>query len=67
MIYGFYSALDKTLVDLEFCEFGKNFQGMFTAKQVSKNVQYQLENVSFSNTLTLALIVLVSQIIFIKE
>ena len=32
------------------------------SQTVSKNVQYQLENVSFSNTPTFALIMLVSQI-----
>ena len=27
MIYGFHSALDTILVNLEFCEFGKTFKG----------------------------------------
>ena len=47
---GFYSPLGMILVNLEFCEVWKNFQGIFTAKQVSMNIQYQLESVSFSNT-----------------
>ena len=62
-----YSAMDKILLDLEFGEFGKTFREYFTAKWVSKNVQYQLENVSFSNTLTIALIMLVLQITTVKE
>ena len=45
----------------------KIFQGIFTAKLVSKNIQYQLKNTSFSNTLTFALIVLVLQITIVKE
>ena len=42
-------------------------QGIFITKWESKNVQYQLENVSFSNMLTFTLIVLVSQTTNVKE
>ena len=45
----------------------KSFQGIFHAKQVRKNIQYQLENISFSNTPTFTLIVLVLQITIVKE
>ena len=62
MKYGSNCALDKILVNLEFLRIWNKLQGIFIAKWVSKNVQFQLENISFSNTLTFALIVLVSQI-----
>ena len=45
----------------------KSFKGICTAKWVSKNIQYQLENVSFSNTPTFTLIMLVLLITIAKE
>ena len=56
---GFCCALDQIKENLEF--------GIFSAKLVSKDIQYHLENLSFSNTQTFALIVLVSQITIIKK
>ena len=45
----------------------EEFQGIFSAKLVSKNIQYHLEDISFSNTLIFALIMLVLQITIVKE
>ena len=55
--YGFYCALAKIQVNLEFWK-RKNFQGISTAKWVSKNIKYQPKNTTFGNTLTFALIML---------
>ena len=40
MIYGIYCAVDKILVNLEFWRIRNKLQGIFSAKWVSKNVQY---------------------------
>ena len=40
MIYVFYCPLDKILVNVEFLRIWNKLLGIFSAKRVSKNVQY---------------------------